>query len=111
MNPEWARARHSQVEEFRRRHRVGLVTSLFTDIIGSTQLKQSLGDPEAVALIQRHHSALRAVLAEFQEGEEIDTAGDSFFIVFAKPSDAVRFSLLVQAAIRALARKTGACSL
>src|SRR5207237_3531150 len=95
VNPNWALASRAQVEEFRRRHRVGLVTLLFTDIIGSTQLKQTLGDPRAVALIQQHHSRLRAVLAGFPEGEEIDTAGDSFFIVFAKPSDAVKFSLLV----------------
>jgi class 3 adenylate cyclase len=84
------------------------VTLLFTDIIGSTQLKQTLGDARAVTLIQRHHSALRILLGQFPEGEEIDTAGDSFFIVFAKPSDAVKFSLQVQAKLRALARETGA---
>ena len=46
------------------------------------------------------------MLRTFTEGEEIDTAGDSFFIVFAKPSDAVKFSLLVQAKFRALAGET-----
>ena len=47
-------------------------------------------------MIQRHHAAIREILGHFSEGEEIETAGDSFFIVFTKPSDAVKFSLLVQ---------------
>ena len=33
-----------QVEEFRRKHRTGLVTLVFTDLVGSTQLKAALGD-------------------------------------------------------------------
>jgi len=53
-------------------------------------------------VIQRHHAVIREILGQFSEGEEIETAGDSFFIVFTKPSDAVKFSLLVQARLRAL---------
>jgi class 3 adenylate cyclase len=108
VDADWATAGRAQVEDFRRRHRIGLLTLLFTDIIGSTQLKQTLGDAQAITLIQRHHSALRAVLGQFSEGEEIGTAGDSFFIVFAKPSDAVKYSLQVEAKLRALTRETGA---
>ena len=100
-------ANRERVEDFRRRHRTSMMTLLFTDIIGSTQLKQNLGDARAVSLIQQHHSALRAILKQFPEGEEIDTAGDSFFIAFTKPSDAVKFALLLQAKIRALTHETG----
>jgi class 3 adenylate cyclase len=32
----------AQVEEFRRKHRTGLLTLVFTDIVGSTALKQGL---------------------------------------------------------------------
>jgi WD40 repeat protein/class 3 adenylate cyclase len=97
----------SRVEEFQRRHRVALLTLLFTDIVGSTQIKQQLGDTQAVMLIQQHHSALRNLLAQFPEGEDVETAGDSFFLIFTKPSDAVRFALLWQHRVRALARETG----
>jgi hypothetical protein len=48
-------------------------------------------------VIQPLHAVIREILGHFSEGEEIETAGDSFFIVFTKPSDAVKFSLLVQA--------------
>jgi class 3 adenylate cyclase len=99
--------RRAKVEEFQRKHRTGLLTLLFTDIVDSTKLKQGLGDREAVPVIQRHHAVIREILGHFSEGEEIETAGDSFFIVFTKPSDAVKFSLLVQARLRALSAEVG----
>src|SRR2546422_792953 len=102
MNPPIAPDPRARVEEFRRKHRIGLVTLLFTDIVGSTKLKQVLGDHEAISLIQRHHAIVREILAGFPEGQEIETAGDSFFLVFAKPSDAAKFSLLLQSRLRTL---------
>jgi len=97
----------AKVEEFQRKHRTGLLTLLFTDIVDSTKLKHSLGDREAVPAIQRHHAVIREILGQFSEGEAIETAGDSFFIVFTKPSDAVKFALLVQARLRVLSAEVG----
>jgi serine/threonine protein kinase/class 3 adenylate cyclase/tetratricopeptide (TPR) repeat protein len=77
-----------------------LATIVFTDIVGSTQLKQELGEREALALIKAHHALIREILHRFPRGEEIETAGDSFFLVFDKPSDAARFALLVQSRLR-----------
>ena len=54
--------------------------------------------------MQDHHELVREILSRFSDGEEISTAGDSFFILFVKPSDAVRFALLLQARLRALAQ-------
>lgn len=82
-----------------------LAAILFTDIVGSTQLKHELGDREAVARIKRHHALIRQILSGFKEGEEIETAGDSFLIVFSKPSDAVKFALMVQSRVRALVQE------
>ena len=90
----------SKVQEFLRKHRIGLLTLLFTDIVGSTRLKQVLGDAAAVMHIKRRHQLLRDLLKGFGEAEEISTAGDSFFIVFARPSDALRFALLLQSRLR-----------
>ena len=44
MNPELAQANRARVEQFRHKYRTGLVTLLFTDIVGSAKLKQALGD-------------------------------------------------------------------
>jgi class 3 adenylate cyclase len=77
-----------------------LVTMVFTDIVGSTEMKQRLGEHRAMELIQWHHTIVREVLSLSQTGEEVSTAGDSFFLVFSAPSDAVRFALRLQARLR-----------
>jgi hypothetical protein len=54
-------------------------------MVNSAKPKQALGDRETIAAIQRHHAAIRQLLDQFSEGEDIETASDSFFIVFTKP--------------------------
>lgn len=76
------------------------MTLVFTDMVGSTQLKEQLGTPEALALIEQHHTKLRALLHTFPEAVEVETAGDSFFLAFTRPSDAVRFALQWQTRLR-----------
>jgi class 3 adenylate cyclase len=93
--------------DFQRKHRVALMTILFTDIVGSTKLKQEMGDREAVRMIQWHHGIVRTILKSIPGGEEINTQGDSFFLVFVKPSDAVKFALLLQAQLRSAVKKGG----
>ncbi len=102
MEPAGACASRGQVEAFGRRHRTGLVTMGFTDIVGSAALKQQLGDHAGAQLIERHHALVRATLAEFSEGQELSTAGDSFFLVFVTPSEGVKFALVLQRRLREL---------
>ena len=68
----------AHVEKFRKKHRTALLTLLFTDIVGSTKIKQDLGDHAGVALLRWHDDLLREILSGFPDGEEISTAGDSF---------------------------------
>ncbi len=82
------------------KQRTGLFTLLFTDVVGSTELKAALGDQPGVALIQAHHAIIRELLLSFPEAQEINTAGDSFLLVFARPSDALRFALQLQGRLR-----------
>src|SRR5262245_16327599 len=102
-----ATEQRAKVEQFRRKHRTALLTLLFTDLVGSTKLKQDFGDFKAVRLIQTRHALVRELLARIPDAEEIGTAGDSFFIVFVRPSDAVKFALLLQSQLAPLARQTG----
>ncbi len=83
-----------------------LLTLVFTDIIGSVKLKQTIGDVHGVRLIQAHHALVRELLKTFAEGREINTAGDSFFIVFVRPSEAVRFALSLQSRLRPISAKS-----
>ncbi|MBL9127873.1 MAG: adenylate/guanylate cyclase domain-containing protein, partial [Verrucomicrobiales bacterium] len=73
-----------------------VMTMLFTDLVGSTRLKEELGNTEAVRLILEHHGLVRGLLKEYPDGFEISTAGDSFFLAFRRPSDAVAFALRLQ---------------
>ena len=72
----------------------GVVTLLFTDIEGSTKLLQQLGDLYAEILSQ-HRRLLRATFATLR-GHEVDTQGDSFFVVFPRAVDAVRAAVAAQ---------------
>ncbi len=88
-----------------RKHSTELVTLLFTDMVGSTALKQRLGDRAATTFFEQHHNVVRRTLSLVAGGREIETAGDSFFITFATPSEAVQFSLFLQSRLRAFALK------
>ncbi len=78
-----------------------LVTILFTDIVGSTELMAKLGDAGWAGLLQQHHATVRRELARFH-GRELDTAGDGFFAVFDGPARAVRAADSIARAVEAL---------
>jgi pimeloyl-ACP methyl ester carboxylesterase len=78
-----------------------LATTLFTDLVGSTEKATALGDAAWGALLARHDEAVRQQLARFS-GEEIDTAGDGFLALFDGPARAIRCGLAVRDALRDL---------
>jgi predicted ATPase/DNA-binding SARP family transcriptional activator/class 3 adenylate cyclase len=78
----------------------GTVTILFTDIEGSTRLLQSLGAERFGTLLADHHRLLRAAF-DAHGGHEVDTAGDSFFVIFSSAQDAVRAVVDAQRALKA----------
>jgi class 3 adenylate cyclase len=76
-----------------------LGTVMFTDIVGSTQRAAELGDRAWGDLLERHHAAVRAMLARYR-GTEVDTAGDGFFATFDGPARAVRCAEAIVEAVR-----------
>ena len=75
----------------------GTVTFLFTDIEGSTRLLDELGDRYADVLAE-HNRVIRSAVAA-HGGLELDTAGDSFFVVFERAGDAVAAAVEAQEAL------------
>jgi len=65
----------------------GIVTFVFTDIEGSTQLFRRLGD-RYPPLLERHHQLLRDAWRA-HNGCEVEREGDAFFVAFANARDAV----------------------
>jgi class 3 adenylate cyclase len=93
-----------------------LTTLLFTDIVGSTQHAQELGDRRWRELLDAHHALVRRELARFR-GREVDTAGDGFFATFDGPARAVRAACAIRDGVRPLGLEiragvhTGECEL
>lgn len=96
-----------QVADFLRTHEGQILVIVFTDIEDSTAITESLGDQAAIPLIEKHNALIREVLRRHRGGREVETAGDSFFLVFTTASDAVRFAVQAQAALRGLATSEG----
>jgi class 3 adenylate cyclase len=79
----------------------GLVTLLFTDIVGSSDVASELGDQRWHRLQARHHAVVRKQLKRY-EGHEVDTAGDGFFITFSSPARGVRCAFAIVQEVREL---------
>jgi DNA-binding NarL/FixJ family response regulator/class 3 adenylate cyclase len=77
----------------------GTVTFLFTDIQGSTELVERLGDAYA-GVLEAHRKLLRDAVAE-AEGTELDCRGDEFLFVFADAGSAVDTAVKAQNALAA----------
>ncbi|MEE8384576.1 MAG: AAA family ATPase [Dehalococcoidia bacterium] len=75
-----------------------VVTFLFTDIVGSTQLTETLGDEGAQEILRIHNSLLRAEVAR-HGGSETKAMGDGFMITFQSPTSAVACAGAIQQVI------------
>src|SRR5260370_37351624 len=78
---------------------VGTLTLLFTDMEGSTRLLQQVGERYA-DILQACRRVLRTAFGQWH-GQEVDTQGDAFFLVFARPSDAVCAAVDIRRALAA----------
>ena len=74
------------------------VTLLFTDLVGSTELKSRLGDERAEELRRTHFRLLRNQIASHR-GEEVKSLGDGLMIAFGSASDAVACAVAIQQSI------------
>lgn len=77
------------------------ISSLFTDIVSSTETAVLLGDDAWADLLERHHAAVREQIGRFG-GEEMDTSGDGFFVIFREPTEAVEAGESILDAVEAL---------
>lgn len=92
-------------QDTQRTHQTRLVALVFTDLVDSVVLRRQLGDQAATTLLQAHRQIVRELLQRATDAEEVETAGDSFLLLFARPSDAVKFALFLEQQTGALAKE------
>jgi class 3 adenylate cyclase len=78
-----------------------MATILFTDIVDSTVHARTEGDAAWKHTVAMHEDVVRTVLPRFG-GREVETAGDSFLIVFDGAERAIRCGLELVGALAAI---------
>lgn len=73
----------------------GIRTILFTDVVNSTTLTQSLGDEAALAVLGVHDTIVRDALSA-SGGREIKHTGDGIMASFVSAAGAVRCAIQIQ---------------
>ncbi len=88
----------------------GTVTLLFTDLVGSTELLDDLGDEQAEQLRRVHFGLLREV-ALSHAGQEVKSLGDGLMVAFASSLDAAACAIGIQRAVDRRNRQEGSVAL
>jgi class 3 adenylate cyclase len=92
----------ARLDEERAKELLGRVgtrrTFLFTDIVDSTKLLETLGDDRWQRLLTRHDALVRDAIAE-RGGEIVKKTGDGFFVSFENPKAAIEAAIAIQRAL------------
>jgi class 3 adenylate cyclase len=75
----------------------GTLTILVTDMVGSTELAEQLGDTRWWEILQAHNALVRAQI-EDHGGIEVKAQGDGFLVVFASARQAILAAVAIQQA-------------
>ena len=78
----------------------GLRTVMFTDLVGSTETTERIGDVAAVELVRAHDALVRRAVTACQ-GREVKHTGDGIMAVFEEAADAACAAVDIQRSFRA----------
>lgn len=84
----------------RGRSRDATRTFMFTDVVGSTELIDAVGDEAWGRLLGWHDATIRGLLRTHR-GQEVHHAGDGFFVAFEAADDALHCALSIRRAFAA----------
>src|SRR4051812_39155682 len=84
----------------------GLITILFTDLVGSSELAASVGDVVADGIRRDHFASLREAVAA-TGGTEIKSIGDALMVSYTSAADALNGAATMQRAVIRHNRKLG----
>jgi class 3 adenylate cyclase len=79
------------------------LTVLFTDLKGSTEMYERIGDFRAYGLVREHFGLLRDIIAE-RGGSMVKTIGDAVMASFAEPMPALEAATAMTREVRRVSR-------
>jgi class 3 adenylate cyclase len=85
---------------------IGRIAFLFTDIKGSSDLYNRVGDARAYGLVREHYAVLTRAVRE-HDGAVVKTIGDAVMAAFADPADALEAALAIRDDIARFDRQAG----
>jgi len=88
------------------RLKITSLTFLFTDLKGSTELYERVGDLVAYDLVREHFRVLNEIVAS-EAGAVVKTIGDAVMATFPTPDHAVSAALRMREAMRSLNEQRG----
>ncbi|SCX85708.1 adenylate/guanylate cyclase domain-containing protein [Microvirga guangxiensis] len=88
------------------RLKITSLTFLFTDLKGSTELYERVGDLVAYDLVREHFRVLNEIVAS-EAGAVVKTIGDAVMATFPTPDHAVSAALRMREAMRMLNKERG----
>lgn len=106
LGAEGARAEVDKVIQARSNPIQARKTFMFTDIVGSTNLAELLGNERWAQLLKWHDEALRAQFAR-SGGEVVNSTGDGFFVAFESARQGIECAIAIQKTLADHGRATG----
>jgi class 3 adenylate cyclase len=97
--------RPDSIVDVDQRLKITSLTFLFTDLRGSTELYERVGDLVAFDLVRSHFQVLHEIVAS-EAGAVVKTIGDAVMATFPTPDRAVAAALRMREAMRELNRQT-----
>lgn len=88
------------------RLKITSLTFLFTDLRGSTELYERVGDLAAFDLVRAHFQVLHEIVAS-EAGAVVKTIGDAVMATFATPDRAVAAAIRMRDAMREMNARSG----
>ena len=95
----------ASVESFRRLKDTAVLTIMFTDIVGFTELTDQKGERHSNEVRRLHDAVLEEAITEGDAGLVVKHIGDAIMAVFAEPSTAVERALRIHDGLQRLGRE------